>query len=403
MKRISPIIYILYILWTSLMVMACSEVVYPEPPVSDGSSGKVFLSLKMNSNQNSSRAPEDFIDGDTSENYIDFTGHDFEIILFDSSTGNYLTQIPGTALVNLTPEYDKGEYSLEVELSPENLQKLPLDISTWQFRVLILANWNSMGASYPSFDGKNISEDATSNIWNERTAIFTYNPLEGGVSWYPSIMQNDKRFIPMISIASLSGFTLNDDGNVRNRQSIAYMLRSLAKISFEVSDDLFKNGFDIAECAINKYNTTGLLIPDLTLSGNTGSQTGNFSINYPSCPANVTIGSNLNFVNLGEEGGKNIWVAYIPEMNTERLSLSSSERPFITAQPSISGVAYGDPRTVELVDKNSSDSNGENNLYQILRNNYYKCVVVAIEGTVDIKFTYTVCPWKEGDVNIDYH
>lgn len=404
MKRFYPIIYILSTLWASLIMMACSNVSYPEQPDSEGSFGKTFLSLKMNSNLNSSRANEELVDGDTSENYIDFTGYDFEIILFDSSTGNYLTQIPGTALSSLTPNYDKGEYSLEVELSPENLQSLPSNISTWQFRVLILANWKSVGASsYPTFDGKNISEDAETNIWNDRTSIFNYTPNSDGGSWYPSYSETPKRLIPMTGTASVSGFYLDADGNVRNRKSIAYMLRSLAKISLEVSDDLYRNGFDIDECAINNYNTTGLLIPDMTLPDNTGSQTGNFSINYPSCPDNVITGSTLNFVNLGKEDGKNLWVAYIPEMNTEGLSAIDADRPFITALPSISGIPYGDPRTVELIDKNSIDSSGGNKLYQILRNNYYKCEVEAIEGTLDIKFTYTVCPWKEGNVNIDYH
>lgn len=390
-------------LWASLIIVACSNVSDPDSPGIEDSSGKTFLFLKMNSLQNSSRAGEELVDGDVSENYIDFEGHDFEIVLFDFSTGTYLTQIPGTALSSLTKNYEKGEYSLEVELSPENLQNLPSDLSTWKFRVLILANWNSVYVSYPSFEGKNISEEASFNIWNDRTAIFTYNPIGDGASWYPSFTQNSKRFIPMTGTGSASGFILDDDKNVRNRQSNAYMLRSLAKISLEVSDELYSNGFDIAECAITKYNTTGLLIPDMTHSGNSGSQTGNFIINYPSCPVNATPGSNLNFVNLGEEGGKNVWVAYLPEMNTEGFSISNLDRPFIKALPSISGVAYGKPRTVDLIDKNSSSSNGENNLYQILRNNYYKCIVKAIEGTLNIEFTYTVCPWKEGDVNIDYH
>lgn len=321
-------------LWASLM-MACSNVSESESPGSESSFGKAFLSLKMNSNQNSTRAPEELVEGNTSENYIDFEGYDFEIILFDSATGNYLTQIPGTALSYLTTDYDKGEYSLEVELSRENLQRLPSDISSWQFRVLILANWISAGVSYPSFDGKNILENVASNVWNDRTSNFTYSPIDAGASWYPSNTQNSKRFIPMTGTASVSGFALDTDGKVRNRNSIiACMLRSLAKISLEVSDDLFRNGFDIAECEISRYNTTGLLIPDMTHSSNSISQTGNFSINYPSCPDNVASGSNLNFVNLGEEGGKNLWVAYIPEMNTEGFSTSTPARPFITARPS---------------------------------------------------------------------
>ncbi|MCH5233563.1 MAG: hypothetical protein J1E78_07990 [Muribaculaceae bacterium] len=403
MKRIYPTIYILSTLWASLMMMACSNVSDPEQPGSEGSFGKAFLSLKMNSLQNSSRAGEELVDGDASENYIDFEGHDFEIILFDSSTGNYMTKIPGSALTKVIPNYNKGEYSIEVELSPENLESLPSDISAWNFRVLILANWNSAGVDYPTFDGKNISEAAESNIWNERTAEFSYNPSAAGVSWYPSPAQYPMRLIPMTGTATVSGFALDADRNVRNRESTAYMLRSLAKISLEVSDDLFSKGFDIAECAINIYNTTGLLIPDMTLTGNSGSQTGNFSINYPSCPDGVSTGSDLNFVNLGEEGGKNLWVAYIPEMNTEGFTTSSLDRPVIKALPSISGEAYGDWRTIDLIEKNTSAAGGEKNLYQILRNNYYKCVVKAIEGTVNIQFTYTVCPWKTGDVNIDYH
>ena len=385
------------------MMMACSDVSDPEQPGSEGSFGKAFLSLKMNSLQNSSRAGEELVDGDASENYIDFTGADFELVLFDASSGTYLTQIPGTALSSLTPDYQKGEYSIEVKLSPENLESLPSDISAWDFRVLILANWKSAGVKYPTFDGKNISEAAESNIWNERTAVFTYNTSGAGVSWYPSPAQNPMRLIPMIGTATASGFALDADRNVRNRKSTAYMLRSLAKISLEVSDELFKNGFDIAECKINKYNTTGLLIPDMTLTGNSGWQTGNFSINYPSCPSGVSTGSDLNFVNLGEEGGKNLWVAYIPEMNTEGFTTSSPDRPVIMARPSISGEAYGDWRTIDLIERNTPGAGEEKNLYQILRNNYYKCVVKAIEGTVNIEFTYTVCPWKEGDVNIDYH
>lgn len=403
MKRVYPILYILTTLWASLMMMACSNVSDPEEPGTEGSLGQAFLSLKMNSLQNSSRAGEELVDGDASENYINFSGQDFEIILFDASTGTYLTQIPGSARIDLTTNYEKGEYSIEVELSPENLERLPSDISAWNFRVLILANWKSAGVDYPTFAGKNISEDAESNIWNERTAVFSYNPSAAGVSWYPSPAQNPMRLIPMIGTATASGFALDADRNVRNRKSTAYMLRSLAKISLEVSDELFRNGFDIAECKINKYNTTGLLIPDMTHTGNSGSQTGNFSINYPSCPSDVSTGSDLNFVNLGEEGGKNLWVAYIPEMNTEGFTTSSPGRPVIEALPSISGEAYGDPRTIDLIEKNTPAAGGEKNLYQILRNNYYKCVVKAIEGTVNIEFTYTVCPWKEGDVNIDYH
>ncbi|MCH5177649.1 MAG: hypothetical protein J1F25_06465, partial [Prevotellaceae bacterium] len=181
------------------------------------------------------------------------------------------------------------------------------------------------------------------------------------------------------------------------------MLRALAKV--EVIDNIGNAGA-ISGVTMTQYNTIGRYIPNI--ADNPNWNTYNTQIEKPSLPngANGMTGSNLLFVNIPttmNENGvtvtRNVWTAYIPEMQLGTTQTIEANRPRLNVAVD-NGSTY--PLHFAQYDANSVPSLPNNTSWNyILRNHIYRYTINSINITANL--TVNVLPWTiDEDTPWDY-
>lgn len=388
------------------IIQSCALVNEKFPEEIAQEKGDYYLTLTIFSYDATTRAddhdPEEEEDGSPAENYIDFVGGDYRIVLFNES-GDFLADF-GAENVNSSMA-GTDNHTIEILIDRKKYPGFPVDSENLTFQVMVLANWNSWKCDYSRLVGRNISESDFNSIWKDGNSFnFSYNPDNN--SWTPNIDSNPKRLIPMFGIGTISGFQWNSSKNIHYGHSTVWMLRSLAKIEISVSDEMFIKGFDIIECSINKYNTSGRLIPDLSRDENkfSGDQTPHMK--YPSLSDSKQLtGGELKFVNLSPEGEKARFVAYLPEMATGEFQITdddNDDRPKLEIKMAVNGKWFKD-YNVELADYSKGKPVKNSYLFHVLRNHFYNYNIEGETGTEELKITYTVCPWTGGSADINFN
>ena len=252
-------------------------------------------------------------DGSNAESYLDFSGGDYRVVLFDKQ-GNYLMEFGSSSNWTIAPQpvtgSDYQKYQMEIECKfPESVTQQKLEeIRVNGLYVMVVANCKGIDSSFDYTDKFGMTGTSTLNQLWKNTTDFNFNyQVEKNTTWLPDISSTTKRVIPMFGYATINRFVLSA-GEYRGMATIP-MQRALAKV--EVIDNLNNNeGISIAEVTMNSYNNKGRLIPDIMENSgwaNIGSQVSSSSI-----PDAVGQLSNLFFV---KSGDSKKWIAYIPEMN----------------------------------------------------------------------------------------
>ncbi|MCH5229594.1 MAG: hypothetical protein J1F12_06325 [Muribaculaceae bacterium] len=338
-------------------------------------------------------------DGSFLENYIDIENNDFHIVIFNSS-GDFITEFKGEEVAFKNENNEEATHSLGIEIKDDKLQKFPSNILTEEFTVIVLANWKSFtGKDYTTFEGKNIKNGVTGNIYTENSFYdFDYAGKQGE-TWYPSIAENSFSLIPMVGIAKFSGFTYSQSTGILTANSSVLMVRSLAKITISLKDELWRSGFEISSCKLNKYAFKGRIIPDLSKEGNTLQKERIIDITLPWDTRGVEKTDPIFFVKIGEDGKNPILTSYVPEMFTAHYNILSGDRPRLTAALTLNNENFKDNKDFELNDNLSSSTQ----LFHILRNHHYNFIIEDITEKGEIILSYTVCPWDKGSVDIGFH
>lgn len=337
-------------------------------------------------------------EGSYLENYLDIANNDFHVVFF-TKDGDYITEFEGSEIINKTENNVSANHSMTIEFTGEKLKALPKDFINQEFKVMIIANWKAYtgNGSYESFANMNIDKEKPGNLWtNEGFYNFEYS-TDSGKSWYPSLSNNSKRLIPMMGYAGFKGFFMSPlTGQLTSNVSVK-MVRAFAKITLTLKDNLWKSGFNIESCTLNKHIPRGKMIPDLTLEGNDFGEDGSIQIMRPSSFGNL-VSVPLSFVNTAEEGSNPVLTAYIPEINTSGFTTSDATRPYMNVKLTLNNREFKD-KILELNDNDLSSTS----LFHIIRNHHYNYIIEDITGDKEISFKYTVCPWGEGNVDIDFH
>ncbi|MCH5238247.1 MAG: hypothetical protein J1E95_10705, partial [Muribaculaceae bacterium] len=163
--------------------------------------------------------------------------------------------------------------------------------------------------------------------------------------------------------------------------------------------DLWKSGFEIESCILNKFASKGKVIPDLSKEENTLGSDGSIHISVPWDTMDTEKSGPLSFVKVGAEGTNPILTAYVPEMNTAHYNTSKADRPRLTASLTLNNNQFKDNKDFELNDNNQ----GSTKLFHILRNHHYDFIIEDISENGEVELSYTVCPWVEGDTDIEFH
>lgn len=359
----------------------------------------LFLDLKIiHSSELTTKADSDGFndhgseEGSYLENYIDIENNDFHIVIFNSS-GNFITEFEGEEIGFKEENNDIHTHLLGIEIKDEKLKDFPSNYGSEEFTVVILANWKSYsGLEYASFKGKNLNNIGTQDDFYD----FSYT-LNSEISWSPSLEESNKRLIPMMGIRKFTGFAYSPDKGMPAAWVTIPMLRSLAKITLSLTDALWKSGFEIESCKLNKFASKGKVIPDLSKNENTWGGEGNIHISVPWKSEEKT--GPLSFVKIGEGNSNKILTAYVPEMDTSDYDTSTEGRPLLFASLTLNEQQFKDEKSFEFND----NEEGSTNLFHILRNHHYNFIIEDISGEENITIKYTVCPWVEGSTDIAFH
>ena len=340
-------------------------------------------------------------DGSYLENYIDIDNNDFWVAFF-TKEGDFITEFEGSEITDKTEDNFSATHSLRIEFTGERLKALPKNFINEELKVMIIANWKAFtgSGSYESFANMGINKENPGNVWvNKEFYNFNYSG-NSGESWCPSLSDNSKRLIPMMGYAGFKGFTQSSITGTLTANVSVKMVRALAKVTLSVKENLWKSGFTIKSCTLNKYIPQGNVIPDVTLEGNDFGENGDIQIESPSHASNLEFQPGpLSFVNTAEDGENPILTAYIPEINTSGFTTLDDDRPYISVMLALNQEDFKEEKKLELNDNSPSTTT----LFHIIRNHHYNYVIDDITGDGNISLKYTVCPWGEGEVDIDFH
>ena len=341
--------------------------------------------------------------GSEAENYIDFPGNDFRIVLFDKA-GNYLYEVDGQGRWDsYSVSNDRRVYTLDYEIDfPETIGRdKRAEIRAEGLQVLVLGNWRSSGASYGTFAGRTLGGE--NDIWRDGTNYnFNYRPADGNETWRPDPEENT--LIPMFGYAKSTPFNLALGGGTIGATAKIPMQRALAKV--EVIDNLVNQpALSVGDVTMTAFNTSGRFIPDVTANANwdkVGEQ-----VDVSSLPDRVTAGANLKFFH---DVDNKKWIAYVPEMALTQPALDAKKsfdpaaagtRPHlevkIVTDNSLSFYEGGTyPVHFASYDANSVPTIPDDSWNHILRNHIYRFSVNKVG--VSVQLHLHVRPWQEDEV-----
>lgn len=350
--------------------------------------GDMHLSITIRTGSNTrANHTDDYEEAGTlDENYIDIDGDDIKLVIFDND-GKRLFDINTTGRWNANKiDEVSSYYTFETKLDfPDEYSEDQVNaIRNNGVKVVVLANWKAYesGKNYNNIFKKGDGSNQTlTEVWADKASNnFSYTAT-ASASWQPS--KDNKKLIPMFGYAA-SGAFRNSLASVQ-----VQMQRALAKI--EVIDETGQEGVKIEGVTMTKYNTSGRFIPDLT--ANPDWNLSNAQVSLSSLPDGVALANGLLFVKATDKK----WIAYVPEMELERLSptdpLTDARTHLNVTIGTTSGLGSGTyPVHFAKYDANSVPSVADESWNHILRNHIYRYSITQVG--FNLHLTLHVIPWN---------
>lgn len=341
-------------------------------------------------------------EGTAAENYIDFEGGDYKILILDKN-GKIVQEIESDDTeCELTPD-DRVGFSSYTLTAPLDLSDESAKTDMKKFRIMVLANWKAVGSSsfsaaYPSFDGYRANGMAENNVFkNKDSFTFGFPGGEEG-NWTPSFSNPAAvRAIPMFGLSDeidLAFALLMEKEGDMPVTSIP-MLRSLAKI--EIVD---KTSSGLSNVRMDHLITPGRFIPDLEANPDwnvVGKQ-----VSIPSLPSSVTVaatpgGLGVAFHSSGKDaGGFDTWTLYVPEVELKDGNPGGGFEEALGNRPFIGLQAGAISRAFPLDNIKPRSMEGLGTLRYVLRNHIYRFTVE--EGGAELTVGLEVLPWDRLEV-----
>ena len=337
--------------------------------------------------------------GTIDENYIDLTGGDFHIAVFDKS-GSFMFELGVNDAQTITYSGDKDSpiYKLEYKLDfPDKIEK----IREGNLQVMVLANCKSLDKdfTYDSKFGKSDKKTSSvTQVWENNTD-FNYNYAVGANSstWLPQFSpdaQGRRRLIPMFGYAKTGAFTQRNSGEYAASITIP-MQRAMAKI--EVIDNLHQDGIAVKDVEMTDYNGTGRVIPNVKENPNwntVGSQVSKSSLPEE---VNATKESLKFFYDESDPENKK-WIAYVPEMELAKTIADSRTHINVDIQATGFGDLYTGGRYPIHFAKyadNITPTIPDDTWNHILRNHIYRFNINKVG--INLELHLHVIPWVLDD------
>lgn len=397
MKVKNNIIFAIAIL---LMISSCVHTITPEEPAE-----QLTLQMRLTLPSAISTRADGYSQsgGTASENYINFKDGDFKLLIFDKND-NIAQEIESDAIgCTITPN-DRTDYAVYTMTANLDLSDESVKADMEKFRVMVLANWLSVGntyftTSYPIFEGYRASGNDKNIFKDEDSFIFVFPGGDEEARWTPSYSGPGKvRAIPMFGLSEeidLEYALLMGKESDMPVTSIP-MLRSLAKI--EIVD---KTTSGITDVRMDKIITPGRFIPDIEANPDWNDESKQVSV--PSLPSRVDVvgtpgglGTAFHSQAKSKEGYAT-WALYVPEV--EFHDGNSSARLVDGGNRTVIGVKVnGKYETFPFDNIKPRTMQGLGTLRYVLRNHIYRFTVE--EGGSRLDVTLEVLPWDKQEVPV---
>ena len=354
--------------------------------------GGYTINLTISAGSLSTRASghEPYEEGIDAEGFINIGAGDYAVFIFDGN-GDYVQRFePGAVSLKQTSG-GKYKYELNGSFKPEReLEKI---------QIMVLANWMAgFGGSYLDFENKVKASSSASytsalEYIYKNTADFNFTmphtqATDGTYTSWKPLTSGTPSGIPMFGISQPVDLTsLGDNALIKlTGDKEIPMLRSLAKV--EIVDNM-PSGNGITGVTLSKSSMSGRFIPDVERNPDWNLK--EMQVVEPSLPAKINEIENLSFFKsdvkrLVDGVEKDVWVAYIPEMNLASKLRDDKERPHFT----ISRVSGN--KDVKFDNYIKGEQNTANQIQTVLRNHIYRYTVEGTATTLDL--TLEVLPWK---------
>lgn len=312
-------------------------------------------------------------DGEGIENRID-VGR-LHVVLYSTDADGHLASVAGEVKNLSVTSSSDGDRSYNVYGSMEIPTDRLIDEETFRGRVMVFAN----------------ADDPNSMLTGSVIPQLTYSYSPDNSHGNPGNLSLSS--IPMWGISPVRTISLR--GGVYNDLGGIDLLRSMAKVKVTLRSDMTAQGFSLQSVVMNRYNTSGFVMPSqaevasLTASQGTANLTYTNSFNIP---AGVSTGGSLSFLGTDEDNPDHATESqtlYIPEYD----NLGTGSTPATISVTLHNSAGYDVTGTLEF--RNYVDGHPSGNRYSVVRNHYYSFEVYSLSG-----FTLSVVPWSRFDHDI---
>lgn len=376
----------------NLTVAVCALLLLPacqagkdEVPAAEGMEFQMIVRIPLGSGQQT-RADynTDYYDGqgniaDGEYEGLDYTlvEGDLSILCYDAQTGAFVEE----AQIGSMQRTPSTQWFVEYRVRGRFTQILNNDQKV--YRIVALSNLKGMlpAANYQAIRATESALYAGLTFGYDKAHDFTLNNWE---SAQPGSTLPTSARVPMWgkATAQLSSAEVVD----------ITMLRALAKVRVELSDQLKTKGFSITGIQLVNPNNKGFVAPvDAAKATRTSERTAlNTAINIPADAA--PLATPQQFYE-GKHALAGKWYTYLPE--TKNTGVAAELRPYmVVTMSNTNGDTYSNFRLefgdYEPVSEGGTDYQGT--LFDVQRNHYY---MYRIVGVTPLELKYEICNWSE--------
>ena len=172
-----------------------------------------------------------------------------------------------------------------------------------------------------------------------------------------------------------------------------FLLRAVARVSVKLSDDLINDGFTLESLSVDKYNTSGYVLPKdaSTVTETTAlDQETCINVNTSAASAPLTLtGTNI----MANDSVK----FYLPEYAN-----ATAKDATMSVTLKLNGEELEFPAGIAFMDYNTSGVAIEDSEYDIVRNHHYIFTITGAEVGHQLTLVVQTVPWDDESVTIDY-
>lgn len=302
------------------------------------------------------------LNGTAGENYIDIENGDFRFYVFDTDN----KPVSEIEVKNIAPINElKSLYYVRAEMeNPPGAN----------FKLVVLANWEANGATYPTFSDAAITDMEA--LCEASQYYYKYDDIKE-TPFNPG--QNEKS-IPMYGVHTYSGVTFHSD--LETLLGEITLVRAMAKVEVKCEAE----GYELVRAEMTHFSARGMAAP-IRLYDDTENIKNKWADHMHVDHKDVVNFGYIPFLPVVNGSEADSTAIYVPEYKN-----TGAEYPsFITVKLKKTGEEDAQAKEYRIDFVDYVDGKPSSNIIDIWRNNYYQFVITAVGAGIDLH--YRVADW----------